>query len=271
VTGDFYDVLGLSPIEGRVHTEAELRSGAPLLVVSDSVARAYWPGQSAVGQTLVYGFGNVPYTVVGVVPDVRWFAWDLESPMMYGPFAPLLRSSLLTFFVRTGGAHGPRLDELLRVALAADPLARPTTAMRLDDLFRESVAIRRFQSWLFGGFAVAALVVMGCGIFGLLAMSTARRTKEIGVRCALGATRPVLALQLVREQTTALIAGLVVGGGVAVWAVQLVRGYMYELSVADPRIWGAAAGLIVAMGVAGAIIPAVRASRIDPLVALRTE
>jgi predicted permease len=271
VTGDFYRVLGLSPIEGRLPTEAELRSGAPLLVVSERVARAYWPDGSAIGQTLTYGFDRVPYTVVGVVPEVRWFAWDLDSPMMYGPYAPLSRSSQLTFLVRTDGGRGPGIDEMLRALAATDPRMRPVRAMALDDLFRESVAIRRFQSWLFGGFAAAALVVMGSGIFGLLAMSTARRTKEIGIRCALGATPPVLTRQLVHEQAAAVVAGLVIGGGVALWAVQLVRGYMYELSVADPRIWSAAAGLIVAMALAGAIVPAVRASRTDPLAALRTE
>jgi predicted permease len=269
ITGDFYRVIGLSPIEGRLQTEAELHAGIPLLVVSERVARAYWSAGSAIGQTLIYGFGNVPFTVVGVVPEVRWFAWDMESPMMYGPYAPLTRSPLLTFLVRTGGTRGPRVDEMLRALTRADSLVRPVTAMPLENLFRKSVAIRRFQSWLFGSFGAAALVVMGSGIFGVLAMSTARRTKEIGIRCALGATPPMLTRQLLREQATSVVVGLVIGGGVATWAVQLVRSYMYELSVADPRIWAAAAGLIVAMALGGAFIPAVRASRIDPLIALR--
>jgi predicted permease len=269
VTGDFYTVLNLSPIEGRVQTEAELRAGDPLLVVSERVARAYWPAGSAVGQTLIYGFGNVPYTVVGVVPEVRWFAWDMESPMMYGPYAPLSRSSLLTFFVHTSGTAGPRIDQTLRALTAAEPVARPITAMALRDLLRESVGIRRFQSWLFGGFAAVALVIMGSGVLGLLAMSTARRTKEIGIRSALGATRPMLMRQLLREQATAVAGGLLVGGGVAIWAVQLVRGYLYQLTVADPRIWIAAVALIVAMALIGALVPALRASRTQPVVALR--
>jgi ABC-type antimicrobial peptide transport system permease subunit len=141
----------------------------------------------------------------------------------------------------------------------------------LDSIFRESVSIRRFQSWLFGGFATAALVVVGVGIFGLLAMSTARRTKEVGIRCALGATPNAVASLILREQAVAVVAGLAAGGGVAAWAVGFVKGYLYELTVTDPRIWVSAVALILLTALVGALVPAWRASRIDPLKALRVE
>ncbi|MEX2273729.1 MAG: FtsX-like permease family protein [Vicinamibacterales bacterium] len=271
VTGDFYRVLDLKPIEGRLPTDAERFSSAPLIVVSERVARAYWPNGPAVGHTLIEGFEKAPYTVIGVVHDVRWFAWDMESPMIYGPYGRLSRSSLLTFFVRREGRIGPTIDETLRAVTDADPMVRPFRAAALEDLFRESIRLRRFQSWLFGGFAAAALAVMGVGILGLLAMSTARRTKEIGIRCALGATPRAVTRLLVREQLVAVLAGLAVGGIVAAWAVRLVQGYVYQLSVTDPRIWGAAVLLILLTSLGGAFLPAVRASRADPLTALRTE
>jgi predicted lysophospholipase L1 biosynthesis ABC-type transport system permease subunit len=275
VMGDFFRVLDLKPIAGRLPTEHELRAGAPLIVVSERVAQAYWPGRSAVGETMlgpVRGVsGQQAHTVIGVVPDVRWFAWDVESAMIYGSYRTLSRASLLTIFVRVDEAAGPSIEQTLRAVVDADPRVRPTTAMPLDAMFRDSVSLRRFQSWLFGGFAAAALAVMGAGVLGLLAMSTARRTKEIGIRSALGATRHAVIGQLLREQLGAVAAGLALGGAIAAWAVQLVRAYVYQLSLSDPRIWGAAVALIVATALAGAFVPALRASRTDPLAALRTE
>jgi ABC-type antimicrobial peptide transport system permease subunit len=138
-------------------------------------------------------------------------------------------------------------------------------------MFLASVALRRFQSWLFGGFAMAALVIAGAGILGLIAMSTSRRTKEVGIRCALGATPASVAALIVREQIPAVAVGLVGGALVAAWAVGLVEGYLYQLTVTDPRIWASAMALIVLTAAAGAMIPAWRASRVDPLTALRVE
>jgi hypothetical protein len=276
VSAGFYETLDLHAIEGRVPTDDELRAGAPLIVVSKLVARAFWPVGNAVGQMLV-GVNHQPFTVVGVVPDVPWFAWDRDAPMIYGPYVPLATSPpfsnslLLTFFLRTGGSTRAVIDASLRAMVEVDPLVRPRRAAALDTLFRDSVVLRRMQSWLFGGFAATALVVVGVGILGLLAVSTARRTKEIGIRCALGATPDRVARQLVGEQFKSVAAGLVVGGLVAAWAVGFVRGYLYKLSVADPRIWGAAIALILTVACLGALLPAVRASRIDPVKALRTE
>lgn len=280
VSAGFYDIIGLKPIEGRIHTDAELRSNAPLIVVSERIARWYWPDASPIGQTLTADGlvtlgdgGGVPktFTVIGVVPEVPWFAWDRQSPMYYGPYEGLAASPFLTFLIRTNGRTGPVIAESLRAVVEADPKVRLNKAATLTTMFRDSVSLRRFQSWLFGGFAAAALAVVGVGILGLLAMSTARRTKEIGIRCALGATPRGVARLLVGEQLISVAAGLIVGGAVAAWAVGLVKSYVFKLSVADPRIWGAAIALIVATAAIGALVPALRASRIDPVKALRVE
>jgi predicted permease len=271
ITEGFFDALDLHPIEGRLPSDAELRAGAPLIVVSRRVAQAYWPGQSAVGQPIVDGGSKETYTVAGVVADVPWFAWDLESPIIYAPYVRTSRSSLLSFFVRFKRPGARAIDDALGVITRADPAVRPNHAVPLAAGFRETIALRRFQSWLSGSLAAAALAVTGVGILGLLAMSTARRTREIGIRCALGATPRVIARSLVREQLAAVVSGLFAGGFIAAWAVTLVRGYVYQLSVADPRIWIAAIALILITAGTGALLPAMRASRIDPLKALRIE
>ena len=264
----FYDTIGLKAIEGRVHTDSELRSDAPLIVVSARIARAYWPGVSAVGQTVIH-VDKRPFTVIGVVPEVPWFAWDRESPLFYGSYEGVGTSPFLTFFMRTNGQTGAVIAESLQAVAEVDSKVRLNRAATLATLFRDSITLRRFQSWLFGGFAAAALAVVGVGILGLLAMSAARRTKEIGVRMALGATPRLVTRLLVREQLVPVIAGLVVGAGIAAWAVRVVQTYVYRLSVNDPRIWGAAVALILATAALGALLPARRASRIDPLKALR--
>jgi hypothetical protein len=271
VTEGFYDVIQPELVTGRLPTGQELRSQAPLIVVSQRAAQSYWPGRTGLGETLTDQQTKVPFTVVGIVKDVRWVAWDVESPVIYAPYATASRAPWLTYFIRTNANTGRVTQDAIKAIGDADRFAIPRRTGSLATIFRESVALRRFQSWLFGGFATAALVVVGVGIFGLLAMTTARRTKEVGIRCALGATPNSVATLILREQAMAVVAGLLAGGAVAAWAVGFVKGYLYELTVTDPRIWLSALGLILLTALLGALIPALRASRIDPLKALRVE
>jgi len=148
---------------------------------------------------------------------------------------------------------------------------RTTHAGTLDELFADSVRPRRFQSWLFGSFALCSLIIVGVGILGLIAMATARRTKEMGIRLALGATRDDLAGLLLREQLGAVVLGVTAGTLVSAWAVRFVKVYLYEITPYDPRVWAAAVAAIVATAAIGTLIPSLRASRVDPVQALRVE
>jgi putative ABC transport system permease protein len=135
----------------------------------------------------------------------------------------------------------------------------------------DSIRVRRLQSWLFGAFAVSGLVLTGVGLFGFVAMTTARRTREVGIRMALGATRDRLVRGLVREQLTPVVLGLALGGVLAAWLVRFLEAYLYELSAYDLRIWSVALTVVLVTALAGALIPAWRASRVDPVRALRVE
>ena len=271
VSEGFYTAVGPEVIAGRVQNDDELRSAAPLVVVSESVARRFWPDRPALGQTLTDGGSKAAFTVIGVVRDIRWTALDVASPVIYAPYGTTSRAPWITLFIRTDGHTGRVTTEALKAIERIDPLARPTRLGTLDELFRDSVSLRRFQSWLFGSFAAASLVIVGGGILGLLAMTTARRTKEVGIRCALGATpRRVVGLVL-REQLHAVLAGLLVGAAGAALAVRPLETYLYEITPADPRVWAAAIGLVLVMAAFGTLLPALRASRTDPLQALRQE
>jgi hypothetical protein len=271
VTSDFYRVLQPQLVMGRFPTDAELESGAPVVVVSESVARAYWPNASPLGQTLTYLRVTVPFVVVGVVKDVRWNQWDAEVASIYGPHARVSRSASLTVFIRSRRSAGQITAQAIRAIAAADPLIRTTQASTLAERFADSVRPRRFQSWLFGSFAMCALVIVGVGILGLIAMATARRTREMGIRLALGATRDNLVGLLLREQLLAIVLGLIIGSLVSAWAVRFVKVYLYQITPYDPRVWTAAVVAIVATAAIGTVIPARRASGVDPVQALRAE
>jgi putative ABC transport system permease protein len=173
--------------------------------------------------------------------------------------------------IRTQGRAGPVISEALRAIGQADPLVKPTRAATLNDVFVDSVRPRRLQAWLFGSFAAAGLVIVGVGILGLLAMSTARRLREIGIRRALG-ERPIgIVRLLLREQLMPVVAGLAAGGVISALAVTLVEKYLYRITIHDPRVWGTAAALMLTTAAVGSLVPAVRASRTDPATALRIE
>ena len=271
VTADFYRVLEPQLVMGRFPTDAELASGAPIVVVSESVARTYWPNASPLGQTLAYLRVTTPFTVVGVVKDVRWNQWDAEVAAIYGPYAQVSRRGSVTVFIRSRMSAGQITAEATRAIAAADPLIRTTQAGTLDERFADSVRPRRFQSWLFGSFAMCAVVIVGVGILGLIAMATARRTKEMGIRLALGATRDALVRGLLLEQSGAVAGGVLVGSLVSAWAVRFVKIYLYEITPYDPGVWAAAVVAIVATAVVGTLIPSLRASRVDPVQALKVE
>jgi hypothetical protein len=271
VTADYFRILQPERAAGRLPTETEVADGAPVIAVSESLARSYWPGTTAIGQVLHSVRDRSPFTVVGVVRDVRWMSWDTETASIYGPFDPLSSGDTVTLFLDVAGDGNRVLRDVLG---EIDAMAPPVAARRagpLIDVFADTVRPHRFRSWLFGSFAAASLLVVGVGILGLLAMSTARRTREVGIRQALGATQASIVRLLVGEQLVPVVAGLVAGAVIAAWAVGFVESYLYQVTTADARIWSAAAGLIISTASLGALIPAARASAIDPTTALRSE
>jgi predicted lysophospholipase L1 biosynthesis ABC-type transport system permease subunit len=144
-------------------------------------------------------------------------------------------------------------------------------ARLMADALADTIRPRRFSAWLFSSFGLAALFIAGTGIFGLVAMTTARRTREIGIRMTLGATRRRVIRQLLREQVGAVALGFLAGGLAAGWLVRFMATYLYEMTVYDPQAWGAAIASLLVIAALGTLLPAWRASRIDPVRALRVE
>jgi predicted permease len=275
VTPGFFEAARVKVIAGRLPTDEELRTGTPVVAVSRSFARQNFESQRAVGQFVVHKpvRPNLPpFEIVGVVEDQRIATWDAPAT-----------STVFTPYARFGGAIGPVVfvrgvrggrslaDAVLRLADRERPILRPVRVQTAAAMLGDSVRVRRLQSWLFGAFAVSGLVLAGVGLFGFVAMTMARRTREVGIRMALGATRDRLVAGLMREQLTPVLLGLVAGVGLAALLVRFLESYLYELSIYDARVWGAAMAMVVATTVTGALIPSWRASRVDPIRALRVD
>jgi putative ABC transport system permease protein len=271
VSSQFFALAGLHAVDGRLPTDAELDAGAPVAVVSARTARDFWPGRSAVGQML--SSKRATLSVIGVVPDARFQDLDRAS---YGEIYVPIRLGLWTglaptYLIRATLPERQVMPALLETIRRFDPTASIRRAQSVSLALAESIRQRRFHAWLFGGLGVASLLVAAAGILGLVAMTTARRTREMGVRLALGATPDGLRRLLLREQLGPVAAGVVAGGAAAAWAVRFIGSFLYELSAYDVRVWAIAAGVVLVAAAAGTLVPASRLGRIDPVAALRAD
>lgn len=270
VTAGFFRVVDLPALEGRVLSDAEINETAPLVVVSQRVARSYWPGTSAVGQTLTGRSGVV--TVIGVVKDLRLMALDREpTGAIFLPYGWGTTTSWPTVIVRTTPMGGAGMAALLDTVKRVDPRADVRRARSIDEALAETIRLRRFEAFLFASVGGAGVALVGAGVLGLIAMTTARRTREVGIRMALGASPARVVRQILQEQLTAVLLGLAVGGLVSAWAVRGLTTLLYGIAPYDIRLWALAAGVVVTMAAAGALVPALRAARVSPVRALRTE
>jgi putative ABC transport system permease protein len=270
VTSGFFRAAGLHATEGRLPTDEEFDTGKPVIIISQKAASLYWPGRSAIGRTL--SSTGRAFEVIGVVPDARYRALDLDSDgEIYSPLAATRQPGLVNVIVAFDGDTERGLARVLGDMAARFPRVRVVRAESLADALSSSVQSRRFHTWLFVSFGVAALVIAGTGIFGLVAMATSRRTREIGVRIALGATPPEVVRLMIQEQLTTVVVGLAVGGLIAAWSVRFVESYVYKLSIYDLRPWAVAITALVTVTAVGVLVPALRASHTDPIRALRIQ
>jgi hypothetical protein len=266
----FFDAAGITLLDGRLPTDAELAGEVPVIAVSAALARRYWPGSRAVGQTLQARIGDTRSTVVGVVKDVRMVAGDApgEEAIFVGhDFQRPDARAFVAFEVDPDVL----LPHVLAAITAADPALRVPEAERVDDALARSVSPRRISALAAFVFAACALMLVAVGLVGLVAQITGWRTHEMGIRVALGSSAGSITRLIVGEQLTAVSAGLAGGLVIAAGAARFVGAYLYGVTPYDARVWSVAAVLVLACAGLAALVPAMRASRVDPVVALRAE
>jgi putative ABC transport system permease protein len=240
-------------------------------VINRAFAHKYWPAGDAVGQRLRLRTDPRWWTVVGIAGDVREFGLDAEvSPTMYFPFEQLTNNTL-TLVVRSKAPPREVLRGTQQVLLAIDPLAAAYQPRPLSEMLSATLAQRGFALKLLHGFAGLALVLAGLGLYGVLAYTVTQRTREIGVRMALGA-RPAQALALVARESAAVVGvGLLLGVAGALLSARVFAGLLFGVGPADPLALLAAMLVLGAVARAATLVPARRAALVDPAVALRAE
>jgi predicted permease len=275
VMPDYFRTLGIPLVAGREMAVSD-RAGAPkVAVVNEAFVRHFIAGRDPIGLHVRRGATNPPIfdtEIVGVVKDAHYSGMrEAPPPTFYSAYPQTARTRVLTVYVRTA-TRPERMSNAIRGAVAAIDPNLPVRALRtMDEQIDANTANERLLSILTGTFAALATLLAAIGLYGVLGFNVARRTREIGIRIALGATAPHVRGLVVRDAGVIIGIGLA-AGLVAAWiAGGFIRSFLFETSPADPSIFASAALVLGAIALAAAYVPIRRATAVDPMVALRCE
>jgi putative ABC transport system permease protein len=270
VSEDYFKAIGVPVVRGRSFDGHDQNDDAPVVIVSEALARRHWPTEDAVGRRLSIDGGATWATIVGVAGDVRNASLD-QPPhdTIYVPFTRYPGFSY-SYFVRTLGAPGPLGQQVRRLVHAADPEAAVVGVRTLEDVRHESIASPRLTTLLLGLFAALALTITAAGLSGAIAFSVSQRAHEIGIRLALGAEPRRVVGMLLWQGMRSVALGLVLGVAGALALTRLATGLLYGIGPTDVACFTASALVLVAVATLACLLPARRATLIHPLVALRS-
>src|SRR6476646_5767630 len=271
ISPGFLETLGIPMKQGRDFSWRD-RSGAPnVVIINETMAKKLFPGENPIGRRLITGIASIPREVVGVASDVRSENLSLPPGLeMYYPAAQI-DGAFMSVIVRSERPASSLRTELIGAIHSLDPGLPIDQVQSYAEVLSQASADRRLMMYLLGGFAGLALALAGMGIYSVIAYGVAQRTNEFGIRFALGAAaRDVIGL-VMKEGLRLSIAGLVVGLGVSFAVTRLMQRLLFEVSPRDPWLYGGVALFICAVAALACFVPAMRATRIDPMQALRTE
>ena len=271
----YFETVGIPLKQGRTFRRSDDADAPGVVIINEALARSFFPDRSPIGHVLEksvwWPHQSAEWEIVGVVGDVRMDGLAASTPWAMYFAHDQFPFNDMQVLIRTEGDPLAMAQAARREISALDPLLPVENIQSLDEIRRASMAAQRFQMQLFGGFALLALVLAAIGIYGVLSYTVAERTGEIGVRISLGA-RGADVLRLVMRQGLGLaILGLGIGLLVAVALTRLIGSLLYGVSAGDPLTLGGAALVLLLSALAACLVPALRASRVDPMVALRAE
>jgi putative ABC transport system permease protein len=272
VSPGYFQTIGVPIVEGRAFSDSDRPETPRVAVVNETFARRYWPGESAIGRTFhTRGPEGPQFEIVGVSADHK--VLTLSEPPT--PFLHIARnqrpSSYAAIIARTRGDAAALLREMRRELLAIEPNLVFVENQTMEAEVDATLFPMRVGAWLVSGVGMVAMLLAAIGLYGMIAYAVARRTREIGIRVALGA-RPGAVLALVlRQGLLVAVAGLVVGCLLAAVAARAIAGALYGVSSCDPVSWLTAAAVLLVVSALANLVPAWRAVRVDPSVALRTD
>jgi putative ABC transport system permease protein len=281
VSPDYFKTLGIPLRAGRVLAATDGPGRPGVTVISESAARRFWPGENPLGKRVWFGGTTGPFAgaaraveIVGVVGDVRYEAADWPDatgrPEFYTSYLQFSYPDTM-MMVKSRGPVAALIPSLRRAIASVDPSLPIYDVLTLDDRVGGALARPRFNAGLVGGFAAAALLIAALGVYGMLSYSVSSRLREIGVRLALGAAPGGVVRLILAEGLRLAAAGVVIGILGALAAGRLTRSVVIEVNPTDPRILGAVAIVMLAVAALAGLVPARRASAVDPMVVLRQE
>ncbi len=274
VTPDYFGVLQVPLLAGRNFAESDTDKSQQVVLIDQTLQRRYWPNDDPLGQQISFGGRpgqNPSFTIVGVVGDIKSDGFDAPSaPHIYLPVrqSPAYASVV---FLRSAGNPEALGESIRHEVQSIDPHIPVFNMRTMDQIVTRSMAERRFALQLLGIFAGVALLLAAIGIYGVMAYSFSQRTHEIGVRIALGAQRVDIFRMAVGEGMQLVAIGLAIGLVGAAGLTRSVRTMLFGVSPADPITFGAISATLAAVAFLACYVPARRATRVDPLVALRDE
>ena len=275
VSADYFSTLRIPLVRGRVFTDRDAEGAPNVVIINAAAARRYWPDEDPLGRRIDVSFAAQPrwMEIVGIVGDVKHAGLELDTdpeaymPLRQPPFGGLAQR--LTVVVRT---HAPvaTIAPMVRSAVNEIDRNQPIgTVSAMEDLIAASVAPRRLNLWLVISFAVIALLLTAAGLYGVMSYLVAQRTREIGVRMALGATRSSVLHLVLRQAGVMTLAGIALGLVGALALTRFLATLLFGVTTTDPMVYAAVAALLAVVALLAVAIPSARATRVDPLSALR--
>jgi putative ABC transport system permease protein len=268
---DFFSTMRIPMLQGRAFSHRDQPDGTYVIVVNQALARRYFNGRDPIGQHLRIPSIQRVGEIVGVVGDIQQFRLsDPAAPQIYGALAqnPFIFTSLA---VRTAGDPLQMVNRIRRAIGQVDKDQPVWSVHSFEEILATQSRLRQLVTAMLGAYAGVALVLASIGIFGVISYAVSQRTAEIGVRMALGARPADIARLILRRVFSMIIIGIAAGIGVAMWLSRYLRTQLYAVSPLDPGVYVSVAALLAAVAVAACLIPARRATRVDPTVALRYE
>ena len=269
VEGAYFDALNIKPVAGRLFATGDTAGAPHVVLLSQAAVRKFFGDVDPIGRRMRWGNGRAPLTVVGVVQDVREVALDQPAPpLVYYPFSQR-PEPVFVLLARTAGDPYLSLPAIRRELAGIDPDLAAFLVRTMPELAASTLQQRRFHLTLLGGFAAAALLMAGIGLYGLISYSVTQRTREIGIRVALGAGPGLVRSLLLREGGSLALTGGVLGLLGSLVTSRLLQSQLVGVRPLDPVAILGAVALLLVVTVAATLIPARRATRVDPMVALR--